>query len=40
MRSASGWQWRLDEVLVKTNGVTHYRWHAASHEGEPLSPIS
>ncbi|MEO0548295.1 MAG: IS6 family transposase [Pseudomonadota bacterium] len=30
------WQWHLDEVFVKTNGVQHYLWRAVDHEGEVL----
>ncbi len=30
------WQWHLDEVFVKINGVTHYLWRAVDHEGEVL----
>ena len=36
MRSASRWRWHLDEVFVKINGVQHYLWRAADHEGEVL----
>jgi putative transposase len=36
MRSYSNWQWHLDEVFVKINGVTHYLWRAVDHEGEVL----
>ena len=36
MRSYSNWQWYLDEVFVKINGVTHYLWRAVDHEGEVL----
>ncbi len=25
-RSYSNWQWHLDEVFLKINGVTHYLW--------------
>jgi len=35
-RSYSNWQWHLDEVFVKINGVTHYLWRAVDHEGEVL----
>ena len=34
MRFHSNWQWLLDEVFVKINGVTHYLWRAVDHEGE------
>ncbi|MCF8880709.1 IS6 family transposase, partial [Hyphobacterium sp. SN044] len=30
------WQWHLDEMFVKINGVTHYLWRAVDHEGEVL----
>jgi putative transposase len=36
MRSRKHWQWHLDEVFVKINGVTHYMWRAVDHEGEVL----
>ena len=36
MRVYSNWQWHLDEVFVKINGVTHYLWRAVDHEGEVL----
>jgi len=36
MRAHSNWQWHLDEVFVKINGVTHYLWRAVDHEGEVL----
>jgi putative transposase len=36
MRAYSNWQWHLDEVFVKINGVTHYLWRAIDHEGEVL----
>lgn len=32
----SNWQWHLDEVFVKINGVQHYLWRAVDHEGEVL----
>ena len=35
-RSYLNWQWHLDEVFVKINGVTHYLWRAVDHEGEVL----
>ena len=35
-RSLPHWRWHLDEVFVKINGVTHYLWRAANHEGEVL----
>jgi len=34
LRSYSNWQWHLDEVFVKINGVQHYLWRAVDHEGE------
>ncbi|WP_394693569.1 IS6 family transposase [Hyphobacterium sp.] len=36
MRAWIQWQWHLDEVFVKINGVTHYLWRAVDHEGEVL----
>ena len=30
------WQRLLDEMFVQINGVTHYLWRAADHEGEVL----
>ncbi|WP_394693571.1 IS6 family transposase [Hyphobacterium sp.] len=36
MRAWAQWQWHLDEVFVKINGVTHYLWRAVDHEGEVL----
>lgn len=36
MRCYSNWQWHLDEVFVKINGVQHYLWRAVHHEGEVL----
>ncbi len=35
-RLYSNWQWHLDEVFLKINGVTHYLWRAVDHEGEVL----
>jgi putative transposase len=34
--SHSQWRWHLDEVFVRINGETHYRWRAVDHEGEVL----
>ncbi|KPP83099.1 MAG: IS6 family transposase [Oceanicaulis sp. HLUCCA04] len=36
MRAWPQWQWHLDEMFVKINGVTHYLWRAVDHEGEVL----
>ncbi len=36
MRQHSQWQWHLDEVFVRINGVQHYLWRAVDHEGEVL----
>jgi len=36
MRKVTQWQWHLDEVFVKINGVQHYLWRAVDHEGEVL----
>ncbi len=36
MRQHTQWQWHLDEVFVKINGVQHYLWRAVDHEGEVL----
>ncbi|MEM6899720.1 MAG: IS6 family transposase, partial [Pseudomonadota bacterium] len=30
------WQWHLDEVFVKINGVQHYLWRVVDDEGEVL----
>ena len=35
-RSYSRWRWHLDEVIVRTNGETHYLWRAVDHDGEVL----
>ncbi|WOR15270.1 IS6 family transposase [Hyphomonas sp. FCG-A18] len=36
MRQHTQWQWHLDEIFVKINGVQHYLWQAVDHEGEAL----
>ena len=36
MRQVTQWQWHLDEVFVKINGVQHYLWRAVDHEGDCL----
>ena len=36
MRKVTQWQWHLDKVFVKINGVQHYLWRAVDHEGEVL----
>ena len=36
LRQVTQWRWRLDEVVVKINGETHYLWRAVDHEGEVL----
>jgi putative transposase len=36
MRQTPQWQWHLDEIFVKINGVQHYLWRAVDHEGEVL----
>ena len=36
MRQQTQWQWHLDEVFVKINGIQHYLWRAVDHEGEVL----
>lgn len=33
---SSRWQWHLDAVFVKVNGVRHYLWRAVDHKGEVL----
>lgn len=33
------WQWHLDAVQVKINGVTHYLCRPVDHEGEVLASI-
>jgi putative transposase len=39
MRVCPQWQWHLDEVNVKINGMTHYLWRAVDYEGEVLESI-
>jgi putative transposase len=39
MRGRKQWRWHLDEVFVKTNGVTHYLRRAVDHEGEVLESV-
>jgi putative transposase len=39
MRTCRQWQWHLDEVCVKINGVTQYLWRAVDQEGEVLESI-
>ena len=36
MRQHTQWQWHLDEVFVKINGVQHYLWRPVDHAGEVL----
>ena len=36
MRRHTQWQWHMDEVFVKINGVQHYLWRAVDHEGEAM----
>lgn len=36
MRQHTQWQWHLDEVFVKINGIQDYRWREGDHEGELL----
>ncbi|MDJ0921857.1 MAG: IS6 family transposase [Henriciella sp.] len=36
IRQPTQWQWHLDEVFMKINGVQHYRWRAVDHEDEVL----
>lgn len=36
MRQHTQWQWHLDEVFVKINGVQHYLWRPFNHEGKVL----
>ena len=38
MRACRQWQWHVDEVYVKINGVTHYLWRAVDHEGHARRP--
>ena len=40
MRQITQWQWHLDEVFVKINGVQHYLWRAVDHEGEVLESFA
>ena len=35
-RSHSNWRWHFDEVFVRINGETYYRWRAVDHAGEVL----
>lgn len=37
MRQNTQWQWHLDEVFVKINGVQRYLWRAVDHEGKVLA---
>ena len=30
------WQWHVDEMFVRINGVRHYLWRAVDYEGEVL----
>jgi putative transposase len=39
MRVCRQWQWHLDKVYVKINGVTQCRWRAVNHEGAVLESI-
>ena len=39
-KSRISWRWHLDEVLVRSNGETHYRWCAVDHEGEVLEVVA
>jgi len=36
MRQVPQWQWHLDEVFVRINGVQHTLWRAVDHAGEVL----
>ena len=36
----SNWRWHLDEVLVRSNGATHYLWCAVDHAGEVLEVVA
>jgi putative transposase len=36
LRQHTQWQWHLDEIFVKINGIQHYLWRAVDHEGEVL----
>ncbi|GHB05345.1 IS6 family transposase [Algimonas arctica] len=36
LRRHTQWQWHLDEVFVKINGVQLYLWRAVGHKGEVL----
>ena len=36
LRTWPQWQWHLDEVFVRIDGVTHYLWRAVDHEGDVL----
>lgn len=39
MRACRHWQWHLDEVYVRINGVTHYLGRTVDHAGEVLESI-
>jgi len=39
LRQHTQWQWHLDEVFVKTNGVQHELWRTVDHEGEVLERV-
>ncbi len=39
MRAHRSWQWHMDKVYVKSNGVTHYLWRAVDHKGEGLESL-
>ena len=39
-RNWSNWRWHLDEVLVRSNGETHYLWCAVDHAGEVLEVVA
>jgi putative transposase len=36
-RSHSNWQWYLDEVFFKINGVRHYLWRSTGHRYAKLT---
>ena len=40
MRAHRHWQWHLDEIYVRINGLTHYLWRAVDNEGEVLESVA
>jgi putative transposase len=40
LRAFKHWKGRLDEMVVKISGETHYLWRAVDHEGEVLESFA